>query len=70
MRVSRVIDAHPAALQTLIDGGFEPLANPAMRFALAHTVTLEQALRIRGLGDEEADQLVDRLLALGAWEGE
>lgn len=65
-RVSRVIEAHPDALGVLIDGGFTPLANPAMRLALAPTVTLGQALRIRGLEDAAADALIDRLLTLTA----
>lgn len=65
MKVSRIIEAHPDALDVLISGGFEPLANPVMRFAMAHTVNLEQAFRIRGMDDEAEDALVEKLLALG-----
>ena len=64
MRVARIIDAHPDALDALILGGFEPLANPVMRKALASTVNLRQAFRIRGLADEAEDSLIASLLAL------
>src|SRR5690554_5355883 len=30
-RVSRIISSHPKCLQLLVNGGFEPLANPIMR---------------------------------------
>ena len=65
-RVSAVIDAHPDALDVLIEAGFTPLANPVMRLALAHTVTLSQALRIRGLPEEVEEALISRLLELEA----
>lgn len=69
MRVAVIIAAHEEALETLIQGGFEPLANPVMRFALAHTVNLEQAFRMRGLSDEDAAALTARLLALEVDQG-
>ncbi len=65
MRVSRILDAHEDALQVLIDGGFEPLANPVARLAMAHTINLGQAFRIRGQAEEEQEELIERLLALG-----
>ena len=64
-RVSRILDSHGAALGTLIEHGFSPLANPAMRFALAHTVTLGQAIRLRGLSEAEQDAVLTALVALG-----
>lgn len=68
LRVSRIISAHADALDVLISGGFAPLANPVARMAMAHTVTLAQALRIRGLDDPEEQQLIARLLQLDvAW---
>src|SRR5690606_10939702 len=42
MRVSRILEAHEDALGLLIAGGFEPLANPVARLAMAHTVNLGQ----------------------------
>lgn len=65
MRVSRILDVHEDALELLIANGFEPLANPVARLALAHTVTLAQAFRIRGQAEELQEALIDGLLALG-----
>ena len=64
MRVSSIIDAHPHALQALIDGGFGPLANPVARLAMAHTVNLGQAFRIRGQDDADQEALIGQLLRL------
>lgn len=64
MRVSRIIEAHDDALDALIKGGFAPLANPVMRLAMAHTVTLGQAFRIRGQGEAEREELIACLLEL------
>ncbi len=64
MRVSAIIDAREQALDALIQGGFEPLANPVMRFTMAHTITLGQAFRIRGLDDAQQAALLTRLLEL------
>jgi len=65
MRVSSILDAHEDALDALIAGGFAPLANPVMRLAMASTVSLGQAFRIRGLSDEAEEALIVRLLELG-----
>lgn len=69
MRVSRILDAHEDALQSLIDGGFEPLANPVARLAMAHTVNLGQAFRIRGQAEEQQEALIDQLLAMDVDRG-
>lgn len=63
-RVATIITAHDQALDVLVSGGFEPLANPVMRHTLAHTVTLAQAFRIRGLTDEAEEAIISRLLKL------
>lgn len=63
-RVSTIIDAHPDALDALIEAGFTPLANPVMRLALAHTVSLSQAFRLRSLSGEAEEELISRLLEL------
>jgi hypothetical protein len=64
-RVSTIIDAHEDALSTLIAGGFTLLAQAPLRWAMAHTVNLGQAFRLRGLAPAEQDRLLDALAALG-----
>lgn len=56
--------AVPGALEALLEAGFTPLANPAARALLAPTVTLRQAIALRGLESACADALVARLAAL------
>ena len=58
MRVSELLARYPTMLQPLIDHGFGPLAQPALRAVLAPTVTLEQALRIRSLDEERTRDLM------------
>lgn len=64
-RVSDVIAAHPRALGLLIEHGFSLLAQPPLRRALAPTVTLAQAIRIRGLGPVSRTGLLEALAAAG-----
>lgn len=64
-RVSTIIDAHQAALDTLIDHGFTLLAQAPLRWAMAHTVNLAQAFRLRGLDDHAQDALLAALTGLG-----
>lgn len=68
-RVSDLLAASDAVLPLLVRYGFVPLANPALRAALAPTVTLAQAIRLRGLPDGDAVALRAELdAALGtAW---
>lgn len=60
-RVSEVIAAHPRALDLLVAHGFSLLAQAPLRRALAPTVTLAQALRIRGLGQSAEAALLRSL---------
>lgn len=60
-RVSVLLECHPEALPILIEHGFTPLANPALRAVLAPTVTLGQALGIRGLDGADAEALLQAL---------
>ncbi len=53
----------PGALDLLVSRGLRPLANPAMRAAMAGTVTLRQACRIHGI---EVEPLIAELHALVA----
>ncbi|MBX3144648.1 MAG: DUF1858 domain-containing protein [Trueperaceae bacterium] len=61
MKVSEILEANPAALGVLVEHGFTPLAQPYLRKLLAHTVTLEQALRLRPLAPERERSLLDQL---------
>jgi len=58
MRVSELLDALPGALDVLLEHGFAPLAQPPVRRMLAPTVTLEQAIRLRGLPDGRREALL------------
>ena len=51
----------PGALDLLVARGFHPLSNPAMRAAMAGTVTLKQACLIHGI---EVEPLIAELRAL------
>ena len=64
VRVSELLAASDRALPLLIRHGFAPLRSPAMRAALAPTVTLAQAFVLRGLPEERADELRHELAAL------
>ncbi len=64
MKVSEILAANPAALGVLVEHGFTPLAQPYLRKLLAHTVTLEQALRLRPLAPERERSLLDELGSL------
>lgn len=64
VRVSELLEASDEALALLVRHGFAPLRNAAMRAALAPTVTLAQAIRLRGLSDAAASQLRRELVSL------
>jgi len=57
VRVSELLEASPEVLPLLLRHGFAPLRNAAMRAALAPTVTLAQAVRLRGLSASAAQEL-------------
>ncbi|MDF1521349.1 MAG: DUF1858 domain-containing protein [Trueperaceae bacterium] len=57
-RVSDLLAAAPGVLERLVEAGFAPLANPAARAVLAPTVTLRQAIALRGLDAARADALL------------
>lgn len=64
VRVSTLLAASDEVLPLLIRYGFEPLRNPVVRTALAPTVTLAQALRLRDLPEPRAAQLRRDLAAV------
>lgn len=55
--VSTLLERSPEVLPCLVRHGFTPLENPVMRATLAATVTLAQAVRIRGLTPEQAERM-------------
>lgn len=61
MRVSELLECDRRALPLLIEHGFTPLENAALRAALAPTVRLSQALRLGGLSDDRRESLLARL---------
>lgn len=64
VRVSELLEASPEVLPLLVRHGFAPLRNAAMRAALAPTVTLAQAVRLRGLPPSAALELRRELVEL------
>ncbi|MFO7546793.1 MAG: DUF1858 domain-containing protein [Trueperaceae bacterium] len=67
--MSDVIAAHPRALDLLIENGFTLLAQAHLRRALAPTVTLAQAIRIRGLDSATRTALLAALDEAGVADG-
>ena len=61
--VGRLLKAYPEALDILIEAGFTPLKNPAMRH-MASTVSLKTAAKIIHMGDEDLQKLIERLRKL------
>ena len=64
-RVSTIIDAHADALGVLIEHGFTLLAQAPLRWAMAHTVNLAQAFRLRSLDAADQEALLAALTGLG-----
>ena len=61
--VGKLLKEHPEAMQILIDAGFTPLKNPAMRH-LASTVSLKTAAKMIGMDEKGLKALVERLNSL------
>lgn len=60
-RVSALLERSPKVLPCLIKHGFTPLGNPLLRKTLAPTVTLAQAIKLRGLSEQAAQALLGEL---------
>ena len=60
--VKQVLDSHPELLDILVDLGFKPLANPAMRQSVGKVVTLKKGCKLINL---PLEQLVNEL----QWNG-
>jgi hypothetical protein len=56
--VSEVLERVPGGLEMLLERGLRPLADPAVRATVAHTVSLRQASRVH---DFDVDELVRAL---------
>lgn len=63
-RISDLLEAAPKSLGVLLEHGFTPLADPLTRRLLAPTITLEQAVRLRGLSARRTEALLHELDAL------
>ncbi len=61
--VGKLLKEHPEALDILIEAGFTPLKNPAMRH-MASTVSLKTAAKIIHMSDEDLYRLIERLREL------
>ena len=61
--VGKLLKEYPEAMQILIDAGFTPLKNPAMRH-LASTVSLKTAAKMIGMDEKGLKELVERLNSL------
>ena len=60
--MKQVLDSYPELLDILVDLGFKPLANPAMRQSVGKVVTLKQGCKLINL---PLEQLVNEL----QWNG-
>lgn len=60
--MKQVLDSHPELLDILVDLGFKPLANPAMRQSVGKVVTIKQGCKLINL---PLEQLVNEL----QWNG-
>ena len=60
--MKQVLDSHHELLDILVDLGFKPLANPAMRQSVGKVVTLKQGCKLINL---PLEQLVNEL----QWNG-
>jgi len=61
LRVSELLAQEDSVLDILLEYGFTPLKNPLTRAALAPTVTVGQALRLRGLSAVQQTRLLTDL---------
>ena len=62
--VGKLIEKHPEAIDILASYGFTPLKNPVLRKVLAKTISLGRAKMLKGLSDEEFNELLKELKAL------
>ncbi len=61
--VGKIIKNKPEAIDVLVDAGFTPLKNPAVRH-MASTVSLKTAAKIIGMDEKGLKELIRRLNAL------
>ncbi len=61
--VGKLLKEHPEALDILIEAGFAPLKNPAMRH-MASTVSLKTAAKIIHMDEEGLRKLIEKLREL------
>ncbi|AIF70170.1 hypothetical protein PAP_08950 [Palaeococcus pacificus DY20341] len=59
--VGALIEKYPKALEVLIEYGFTPLKDEALRKTLARTITLKEAKELGNLSDGEFKRLLEEL---------
>ena len=58
--VGKLLKENPESLDILIEAGFTPLKNPAMRH-MASTVSLKTAAKVIHMDDEELAKVIEKL---------
>jgi hypothetical protein len=58
--VGDVLEQHPELMKVFLSFGFQPLANPLLRRALARRITLEKACRLTGQDTGQVVQALNR----------
>ena len=66
--VGKLIERFPEAIDILVSYGFTPLKNPVLRKTLARTITLGRAKMLKGLSDDEFEELLEKLRAVARKE--
>ena len=61
IRIDRLIEAYPEAVDILVEAGFAPLKDPVLRKTMMGDTTLGEAQHILGMDDEAFEKLVERL---------
>lgn len=64
IRIDRLIEAYPKAVDILVEAGFAPLKDPVLRKTMMGDTTLGEAQHILGLDDSAFGRLVQKLRGL------
>jgi hypothetical protein len=59
--VGKLIEMYPETVEVLASYGFTPLKNPVLRKTLAKTISLGRAKMLKGLSDEEFEEMLEKL---------
>ncbi len=61
IRIDRLIEAYPEAVDILVEAGFAPLKDPVLRKTMMGDTTLGEAQYVLGMDDEAFMRVVERL---------